>query len=179
MRKIAIVEYDASWPGLFEAERELLHQTLGDVVVDVHHVGSTAVPGLAAKPIIDILVEVTNVEALDGLNREMEAIGYKPKGEFGIPGRRYFQKGGDERTHHIHAFARGDFNVTRHIAFRDYLRANPQIAREYGELKRRVAETCDNDIDRYCDGKDAYVKRIEAIAVKEMASNKPDAGHGE
>lgn len=170
MRNIVVVEYDASWPGLFEAERELLKRALGDVAVDIHHIGSTAVAGLAAKPVIDILVEVTAVDVLDGLSSEMEAIGYEPKGEFGIPGRRYFRKGGDKRTHQVHAFTRGDFNVTRHIAFRDYLRANPEIAREYGELKRSLAETCDNDLGHYCDGKDAYVKRIEAIAVKETAA---------
>jgi GrpB-like predicted nucleotidyltransferase (UPF0157 family) len=118
----------------------------------IHHVGSTAVPGLAAKPIIDILIEVTGLEALDALHEDMKVIGYKPKGEFGIPGRRYYQKGGKQRTHQIHAFVTGDFNVTRHIAFRDYLRANSDVAREYGEVKKR--------------------KRVESIAVKELAPNK-------
>ena len=92
-----------------------------------------------------MLVEVTDVAVLDQLNGEMEAIGYKPMGEFGISGRRYFQKGSDEHTHHVHAFSQGDSNVTRHVAFRDYLRANPETAREYGELKKTVAEMCDND----------------------------------
>jgi GrpB-like predicted nucleotidyltransferase (UPF0157 family) len=141
----------------------------------IHHIGSTAVPGLAAKPIIDILMEVTALEELDALNQRMESIGYTPKGEFGIPGRRYFQKGGDDRTHHLHAFARGDFNLARHLAFRDYLRGHPEVAREYGELKRAVAKTCENDIGRYCDGKDAFVKDIESIAIGEKASI---AGHG-
>ena len=175
MRNLTVVEYDPSWPGLFEAEREILLEALGDNVVDIHHIGSTAVPGSAAKPVIDILVEVADIEALDGLNREMEAIDYEPKGEFGIPGRRYFRKGGDERTHHVHAFKCGDSNVTRHLAFRDYLIANPQIAQEYGELKKSIAETCDKDISRYCDRKDAYVKRIEAVALKEMTRSKPQA----
>jgi GrpB-like predicted nucleotidyltransferase (UPF0157 family) len=169
MRMIEVIDYDPSWPGIFEAERDLLLQTIGYVAVEIHHVGSTAVPGLAAKPIIDILIEVTDLAALDELISDMQAIGYRPKGEFGIPNRRYFQKGGDNRSHQIHAFARGDFNVTRHIAFRDYLRTHHEVAKEYGQLKKDVAKACDNDIDRYCDGKDAYIKRIEAIAVKEMA----------
>ena len=173
MRTIEVVEYNPLWPKRFESERDLLHRTLRDVAVEIHHIGSTAVPGLAAKPIIDILIEVTDLSALDSLDGEMEAIGYEPKGEFGIPGRRYFRKGGDERTHHIHAFAQGDFNVTRHVAFRDYLRANPDVAREYGELKKRVALECQNDIDRYCDGKDAYINRVEAIAVKKMKPSEP------
>jgi GrpB-like predicted nucleotidyltransferase (UPF0157 family) len=113
---------------------------------------------------------VTAVAALDGFNDELRAAGYEPKGEFGIPGRRYFKKGGENRTHHIHAFASGDFNLIRHLAFRDYLRAHPEVAAEYAELKRTIAATCNNDIERYCDGKDEFVKRIEACAVEAMMS---------
>ena len=169
MREIEVVDYDPLWVGLFERERDLLRRTLGEVAVKIHHIGSTAVPGLAAKPIIDILIAVTGLGDLDALNGRMEAIGYEVMGEFGIPGRRYFRKGGENRSHHIHAFVYGDPNLLRHIAFRDYLRAHPEVAREYGELKRRIAQACENDKDRYCDGKDAYVKRIEAIALKETA----------
>ena len=172
MRKIEVVDHDPSWRGRFETERDLLSRALGEVALKVHHVGSTAVPGLAAKPVIDILIEVTGLDALDALNGRMEALGYEPKGEFGIPGRRYFRKGGSDRSHHIHAFVCGDSNITRHIAFRDYLRAHPEVAREYGALKKRIAKECDNDVARYCDGKDAYVKRIEAVAVEEMAPDR-------
>ena len=168
-RTIAVVEYDPRWPKSFETENSLLSQKLGKVALRIHHIGSTAVPGLAAKPIIDILVEVASLEELDLLNEEMTALGYEPKGEYGIPGRRYFEKGGDSRTHHIHAFRSGDFNVTRSIAFRDYLTRNPEVARDYAELKKTVAGTCANDIERYCEGKDAYVKRLEAKAIQEMA----------
>jgi GrpB-like predicted nucleotidyltransferase (UPF0157 family) len=184
MRKIEVIDYDSSWPECFEIEKKLLLDTLGSVAVEVHHIGSTAVPGLAAKPIIDILIEVRDLAALDRLNGEMGSIGYKAKGEFGIPGRRYFQKGGDERTLQIHAFMHGDDNVMRHIAFRDYLRSNLVVAEEYAALKKRVAETCDNDIEKYCDGKDAFVKHHEEIAVKLQAPNKalhrtPTSGAGE
>jgi GrpB-like predicted nucleotidyltransferase (UPF0157 family) len=172
MRTIEVVEYDPSWPERFEEESNLLREKLGDIAVEVHHIGSTAVPGLAAKPIIDILIEVADLAALDARNRDMELIGYEPKGEFGIPGRRYFQKGGDNRTHQIHAFVAGDVNVSRHIAFRDYLRSNPGVAEEYGTLKKKVAETCDNDIEKYCDGKDAFVKNHEEIAERLKATKK-------
>lgn len=165
MRKLEVVEYDPRWPDLFELERRLLFQTLGDVAVWIHHIGSTAVPGLAAKPTIDILIEVTDVVALDAFDANMKAIHYEPKREFGIPGRRYFKKGGDSSTHHIHAFARGDSNVTRYIAFRDYLRAYPNIAYDYAKLKKGVAARCNNSINSYCNGKDAYVKHIEADAI--------------
>lgn len=165
LRTVEVVPYDPRWPLLFEDEAALLHHTLGDVAVQVHHIGSTAVPGLAAKAIIDILLEVTSLEALDALNEAMRAIGYEARGELGIPRRRYFPKGDLDRTHQVHAFAAGDEHVIRHLAFRDYLRAHPETAREYGELKLAVARECDHDIERYCDGKDAYVKALEARAL--------------
>ena len=170
MRKVEIVDYDHSWPVLFEKERKLLQNILGDIAKAIHHIGSTSVPGLAAKPIIDILMEVTSVNTLDRFNDELSAVGYEARGEFGIPGRRYFKKGGNDRTHHIHAFNSGDFNLTRHLAFRDYLRHHPDVASEYAALKMEIAAACNNDIYRYCEGKDAYVKRVEARAVEEMTS---------
>ncbi len=171
MMKIEVVDYDPSWPAQFEAERHVVLRALGDVATGIHHIGSTAVPGLAAKPIIDILLEVRDLAALDARISEMGAIGYKPMGELGIPGRRYFPKGGDNRSHQIHAFLRGDPNIGRHIAFRDYMRRHPEVAQEYAEVKRRVARTCGNDLGQYCYGKDAYVKRLEAIAIREQTPN--------
>jgi GrpB-like predicted nucleotidyltransferase (UPF0157 family) len=149
----------------------LLQGALGEVLIAVHHIGSTAVPGLAAKPIVDILVEVTDFRALDTHNSNMEAIGYKPKGEFVISGRRYFQKGIDARTHHVHAFVTGDDNVMKHIAFRDYLISHRAIAEDYGTLKKNIAIACDNDISKYYDSKEAFVRHHVAIAVKQKAPN--------
>jgi GrpB-like predicted nucleotidyltransferase (UPF0157 family) len=166
MRKIEVVDYNPAWPWMFELERESLHRVLGVVAIAIHHIGSTSVPGLSAKSVIDIIVEATSVADTDCHESAMTSIEYEAKGEFGIPGRRFFQKGGDNRTHHVHAFAQGDPYVWRHIAFRDYLTRNPLVAREYDELKRRVAQGCHNDIEVYCHGKDAFIKRIEAIAMK-------------
>jgi GrpB-like predicted nucleotidyltransferase (UPF0157 family) len=168
LRVVEVVPYHPRWPVLFEDEAALLRRTLGDVAVHIHHIGSTSVPGLVAKPIIDILLEVTSLAALDALNEAMRAIGYEPRGELGIPRRRYFPKGGMDRTHQVHAFVVGDEHGMRHLAFRDYLRAHPETAKEYGELKIAIARDCDNDIERYCDGKDAYVKRVEALAIERL-----------
>ncbi len=118
------------------------------------------------RPSIDIILEVSSLAELDALNEKMERLGYEPKGEFGIPRRRYFPKGGYHRTHQVHAFPAGDPHVLRHLAFRDFLRTHSETAREYGELKSALAQTCENDIARYCDGKDAYVKRLEARALE-------------
>ena len=98
MRKIEVFDYDPAWPQMFELERESLHRILGTVAISIHHIGSTAVPGLSAKPVIDIIVEATSVADIDCLEPSIAGIGYEPKGEFRIPGRRFFQKAGDNRT---------------------------------------------------------------------------------
>ena len=121
MRILTVVDYDEMWPTLFENERTLLQMTLGKVISRIHHIGSTSVPGLSAKPVIDILIEVANLEELDSLNQAMEGVGYTVRGENGILNRRYFTKGGNQRSHHIHAFATGDAQIIKHLAFRDYL----------------------------------------------------------
>ena len=165
--KVVVVSYDPDWPVAFAREWVLLAASLGEVLAQAHHVGSTAVEGLAAKPIIDILLEVTSLSELDQATARLEALGYEAMGEYGIAGRRYFRKGGFYRTHQIHAFERGDAHIIRHLAFRDYLRARPDVAREYGELKRRLAVACNDDIDTYCEGKDAFVKYHEARVLNE------------
>ena len=100
MRILTVVDYDEMWPALFENERTLLQMTLGKAISRIHHIGSTSVPGLSAKPVIDILIEVANLQELDSLNQAMEGVGYTVRGENGILNRRYFTKGGNQRSHH-------------------------------------------------------------------------------
>lgn len=157
-RIIEVVDYDPKWVELYELEATAIKEVLGNAAVNVHHIGSTAVKGLAAKPIIDILVEVTDLNSVDLLTSELVSLGYEAMGEFGIAERRFFQKGGNNRTHHIHVFKAGDENGKLHITFRDYLIAHPEIAIEYGELKKKVALECDNNPDRYSAGKNYFVK---------------------
>ncbi|MEL6658238.1 MAG: GrpB family protein [Bacteroidota bacterium] len=165
-RLITVVDYNPRWPQAFEQEAALLRQALSDALVEIHHIGSTSVPGLAAKPIIDILPEVHDLALLDARAPQMEALGYEVMGEFGIPGRRYFRKGGDERTHHVHAFLAGDAHAIRHLAFRDYLIAHPEVAQAYGQLKREVAQRSNNNIETYGDGKDPFIKIHERKALE-------------
>jgi GrpB-like predicted nucleotidyltransferase (UPF0157 family) len=162
---IKVVTHDPGWAAAFEAEAARILAALEGEAVAVHHVGSTAIPGIGAKPIIDILLEVRDVGRLDGLNGAMEALGYEAKGEFGIAGRRYFTKNrGPVRTHNVHAFGSGDPEVERHLAFRDYMKAHPEEARAYGELKARLAREHPDDIEAYMDGKDAFVKEMDRRA---------------
>ena len=123
---VRVVPPDPAWAEGYRRERALLMPVFGPLLVELHHIGSTAVEGLWAKPILDLMPVVTSLEAVDRLDPELEALGYQCMGEFGIPGRRYFRKGGDHRTHQLHVFQAGDRkNILRHLAVRDYLRACP------------------------------------------------------
>ncbi|WP_315312328.1 GrpB family protein [Pantoea vagans] len=149
MRTVIVVPYDDKWPEMFEAESLLIKTLLDGVAKDIHHIGSTSVPGLSAKPIIDILLEVSDINELDRYNCVMAHAGYVIRGENGISGRRYFIKGGEQRSHQVHAFASGDIQVLRHLIFRDYLRKNTPIAEMYAELKHSAALLSRNDAHRY------------------------------
>ena len=162
---VVVVPYNPQWPALYEQEAQAIGQILGENLTAIHHIGSTSVPGLAAKPIIDIMPVVRDLAQVDACSAQFEALGYEVMGEFGIPGRRYYRKGGENRTHQIHAFSEEDhWNIDRHLAVRDYLRAHPKEAKLYGDLKQRLAQQFPEDIERYCDGKDAFVKALEKRA---------------
>ncbi|MBN2384688.1 GrpB family protein [bacterium] len=171
--KIEVVPYDPNWISIFELERQILLHALPSLIHEVYHIGSTSVKGLAAKPIIDILLVVSSLSELDSSNYVFEKLGYESMGEFGIKGRRYFRKGRLHRTHHIHAFRENDPNIVRHIAFRNYLESRAEIRIEYANLKAVLAKTCNNDSERYCAGKDGFIKYHEAKALRlfEQAHN--------
>lgn len=165
MRKVEVLDYQTEWPLLFEKEKKVLHQLFQENSHVVFHIDSTAVPGLAAKPIIDLMPVVYSLHQVDTLNEEMEQLGYVLKGENGLPGRRYFEKGGDYRTHHVHLFQIGNQEIIRHLAFRDYLRAHPKEAQRYGQLKKESALQYPNDIAAYIESKMTVVKEIEQLAL--------------
>jgi GrpB-like predicted nucleotidyltransferase (UPF0157 family) len=166
MRKVEVVPHNPRWRDAFEAEAKHVGAALGENVVAVHHIGSTAIPNIYAKPVIDMLVEVRDITEVDGRNSAMESLGYEVMGEFGIPGRRYFRKDNREgiRTHQIHAFEIGSAEVERHLSFRDYLITHPEDAQRYSELKRKLAEEHPQSIDGYMDGKDGFIKEIDRKA---------------
>ncbi len=167
MRQVVVTAYDPAWPVLFAAEGARLRGLLGDLVVDVHHVGSTSVPGLAAKPVIDIMPIVRDIREVERYITGMAELGYAPRGEYGLPGRRYFAKDtAGVRSHHVHMYELDNLEVTRHLAFRDYLRAHPAVARQYGDLKLELARAHPTAIDAYMDGKDGFIKAVEAEAVR-------------
>ncbi|WP_311775184.1 GrpB family protein [Alkalihalobacillus sp. TS-13] len=141
MRKVEVCPYDEEWPKMFHQEMIKLQGIYGLQIVTIHHIGSTSIKGIKAKPIIDIMPVVKDITEVDKFNDQMRVIGYEPRGENGIPGRRYFQKGGAARTHHIHIYQQGDVQIERHLAFRDYLRINSELKNKYGNSKGKVIKT--------------------------------------
>lgn len=166
--KIYMVPHDPQWRLLFQREAEQITAALGSDIVAVHHIGSTAIPNIYAKPVIDLLLVVQDHSALDEKQAMIEAMGYAALGEFGIPGRRYFRRDNEfgDRTHQIHAFENGSPQITRHLAFRDYLINNPDAAQEYSDLKRELAAKYPDDIEAYMDGKDEFIQEIDRRAAQ-------------
>lgn len=167
MRRVTVQPPNPQWHEAFHEEASQLARVLGRNAIALHHIGSTAIPNIYAKPVIDLLVEVADLAAVDGCNDAMGDLGYQVMGEFGLPGRRYFRKDNAEgdRTHHVHIFQQGSPEVTRHLAFRDYMIAHPVAAQQYSDLKRHLAAQHPHDINAYMDGKDAFVKAIEQRAL--------------
>lgn len=150
--KVEVVDYNPDWSNQFEIEKQLLVDAVGSAIESIHHIDSTSVHGLAAKPIIDITIESNSLSELDVHNFQLESLGYEAMGEFGISSRRYYRKSDD--------------HVYRHLAFRDYLAAHPEVLEVYAQLKKEVAAQCNHDNEVYCDGKDSFIQEHEAKALE-------------
>lgn len=164
--EVRVVPHDPSWRDAFAREAERLRQALAPLPVEVHHIGSTAVPGLPAKPIIDLLGVVDSLAAADGRQAACEAAGYRWRGEYGIAGRRYLVRA--EEPHppvHVHLFPVGHPEIARHLRFGAYLRAHPDAARRYGDLKLRLAQEHRWQGARYQEGKGDLIRELDAQAL--------------
>ena len=159
---------DPEWAERAASEASRLKAALGGVLVAVHHVGSTAIPSILAKPIIDLIPEVTDLGGLDAGREAVEALGYSWWGEYGIPGRRYCvlsdAKTG-KRLVQLHCFASGSPHIVRHLAFRDHLTRHPEIARAYEAVKRRARDLHPDDLHAYTEEKAAWIRATEAAAL--------------
>jgi GrpB-like predicted nucleotidyltransferase (UPF0157 family) len=160
-RLVEVLPYDSNWPKLFELESQALKKALGDNCLTIYHIGSTSVPGLAAKPVIDMIPVVYEILKVAAANQSMQKLGYEAKGEYGMPFRRYFQKGGNHHTHHAHVFETGNPEIKRHLMFRDWLKLNPEDREIYAKLKQDLARQYPDDITSYCLGKDAFIANID------------------
>ncbi|WP_010291871.1 GrpB family protein [Clostridium senegalense] len=166
VREIEVAEYNSSWKKEFMKESKLIEDIMKEEIIKIHHIGSTSIPDIFAKPVIDVLLEVKDINNTDEYNNELSKLGYISKGEYGISGRRFFLKGVYHRTHHIHVFETGNLEIEKHLNFRDYMIAHPEEAKMYGELKKELAIKFKHDIDSYCNGKNQFIKDIDRKAYE-------------
>jgi GrpB-like predicted nucleotidyltransferase (UPF0157 family) len=173
---IVVSDYDPAWPRLFKQESANLRAALGRLVVRIEHMGSTAVPGLPSKPVIDLLVGVSSLaEARARCIKPLEAMGYAyvPEYEAFLPGELFFRRLGPVASHHLHVMEPSNPRWERFLAFRDYLRAHPRAARAYADLKRALAAKCRDDIAAYRTAKHDF---IEKATEKGLAEQRRSAG---
>lgn len=165
-RSVIVNQYDEHWPILFAQEAKKIQKILGENCIAIHHIGSTSIIGMAAKPIIDIMPIVSDLHMVDLHQTDFEQIGYVYLGEYGIAGRRFLQKGNDQRTHHIHIFQKDNQSeITRHLAFKEYLQIHQEDFQAYASLKLQLAKQYPEDIERYIALKNDLVKQIETRAL--------------
>ncbi len=164
---IVVVPHDPAWRRAYEREASSIRHAFEDIPIVLHHIGSTAVPAMAAKPIIDMLGIVDDLETFDRHSDRWHALRYEVLGPFGIEGRRYFRKSGAEgrRTHHLHAYANGSRHIELHLAFRDYLRHNPVKAAEYSDLKAKITSGSGVSANEYMDAKSPFIRDTEKLAI--------------
>jgi GrpB-like predicted nucleotidyltransferase (UPF0157 family) len=161
--KVLVAPYSVEWQRLFAEERSRLLAAVGAYVQDVQHVGSTSIPGMAAKPIIDIGIAVRNFEEASVCVGPIEHLGYEYRGENGIPRRRYFERG-NPRTHHLHMNEMGSRAWTNQILFRDFLIQHAEIAQEYATIKMSLAQVYPSDRDAYLAAKAPFIERVLRLA---------------
>ncbi len=167
---VVIVDYDPRWPLLFDQARSEILRAIGPRVVAVEHIGSTAVPGLAAKPIVDIMVGLRTLEVAPQCIAALQRLGwvYVPENEASFPERRYFDKDlAGIRTEHLHMVETTSEFWERHLLFRDFLRAHRDVAEEYAQLKRDLTKKFRYQRDAYTDAKGPFIRAVEARARAE------------
>jgi GrpB-like predicted nucleotidyltransferase (UPF0157 family) len=156
---VAIVEYDPAWPDVFEQMRNMLAEALGAIAVRIEHVGSTAIPGLPAKPVVDIQVSVPDIDDDDAYREPIESLGFVLR--WIETGHRYFRPPPRlPRTWQVHVCQSGGDWERVHLLFRDYMRAHPMVAFEYGQLKMRLAGNYRTDRIRYTDEKGPFIDAV-------------------
>lgn len=158
---IEIIPYNLAWPQMFEEEAAHIKKALGDNCIAIHHIGSTSVQGLSAKPIIDMIPVVLNIMKVDQTTPSMQRLGYEAKGEFGMLFRRFFVKNLEAQSYHVHIFEQDNPEIERHLKFRDWMRTHEDDRNAYATLKKELALQYSNDRDAYCLEKEAFIHSID------------------
>jgi GrpB-like predicted nucleotidyltransferase (UPF0157 family) len=159
-KPVYVVEYDPEWPRIFDQLTQPIWRNVRDVAIAVEHVGSTSVPGLAAKPVIDIDIVIATRSDLPLVVERLAAVGYQHRGNLGVEDRDAFRAPEHLPAHHLYVCVQNCVALRNHIAVRDYLRSHPSEAAAYSELKRRLAEEFRNDRERYMKGKTRFILSV-------------------
>lgn len=180
-REVELVPHNPEWSQLADQEMSRLLEGLSFPIIGIYHIGSTSIPDIKAKPILDFVMEVEDLDHVIKSHAEFEALGYESKGEFGIPGRQFFTRDTDgERSHHLHVFQQGHPDIERHTVFRDYLRANPAAARDYEALKEQLAKRFPKQSSDYTAAKSDFILSMDEVArywVEHKQSISKDKDH--
>jgi GrpB-like predicted nucleotidyltransferase (UPF0157 family) len=156
---VRLVEYDARWPALFAAERQRIRDRCGARSPRIEHVGGTSIPGMCAKPVVDMAAGHPRDASPGDFVAALEQAGYEHRGERGVPGRQFFRRG-QPRAYHLHLVEEGGPLWREYLAFRDYLRAHPADARRFADVKRALAARFPRDREAYMNAKSSYVQQI-------------------
>jgi GrpB-like predicted nucleotidyltransferase (UPF0157 family) len=160
-KKVKLIFYKQAWKKLYKKEEKLLLNVLGKDILDIRHVGSTSVPGVKSKPIIDIAIGISSLKIGKKFISPLKKLGYEYGGNAGVKGRLFFAKGNRRnRTHYLHVEKLNSRNWKNHIIFRNYLRRHKKAVREYNKLKETLAKEFKNDRDQYTAKKDYFIKKI-------------------
>lgn len=166
---VALHKHNKLWKELFKEEKDLLLETFPGKILEVSHGGSTAVPGIPAKPIIDMFAVVDDLLKTNDLRKKLEELGYNYRGEEGAPGRILYAKGPEElRTHHLNLVEKGNVQWNNHLLIREYYLAHPEIAADYANLKTKLAKQFPDDRKAYGAGKNDFILDVIAKAKKEL-----------
>jgi GrpB-like predicted nucleotidyltransferase (UPF0157 family) len=163
---VVVLPHDPRWGDAFSFESNRLEFNVHPNFC-FHHIGSTSIPGISAKPILDILLEAPHISLLDQKQMDFESLGYEVKGEFGIPGRRYYVLANPDKTKgyvHVHAYEKNHPEIARHLLFRDYLRQHREVAAKYQELKESILKNSEISREGYTEAKNPFISEILKLA---------------
>ncbi|MHA1348033.1 MAG: GrpB family protein [Candidatus Heimdallarchaeaceae archaeon] len=167
---VKLNDYDPQWKSLFEKESALILSVAEEVIEDIQHIGSTAIPGVVAKPIIDVLLAINSLSNIKKLTDLLTPIGFVYRGEQGIPDRHLFVKGGEDyRTHHLHVVVKEHSEWLKHILFRDYLRKHPKDVEKYSKLKLDLLKKYEFEREKYTESKSDFIEKILEKAKQNLS----------
>lgn len=160
-KEVIVLPYDPNWAIEFEKLSAFLKDACGDFVLEICHVGSTSVPGLSAKPILDVDLVIESLKQFNSIKHKLALVGYRHEGDLGIPGREAFKYDSTPfMAHHLYVLTQDAPELKRHLAFRDHLRTHPNDRDDYGEVKRKAALAHPRDIDAYMEDKNDLIQAI-------------------